>query len=153
MIEPHQNWFIATKKVVALSEQLEKELTAIGVDVLHGETFIHAHFFIPEDVYPHADEAFQKEGFTLTDTHPPVCSIGIRDDYEIFEKRIPIIEVTEANALKHLFDKGVCMSGGAGKPHIHVKIPNEKREEVVNLLAAHKYYLKQDLLKDSNRCH
>ena len=153
MIEPHQNWFIAVKQIEAISKKLEKELVSHGADVLHDKMYIHAHFFIPEEVFPHADEAFKKEDFTLSDTHPPVCAIGIRDGYDIFEKRIPIIEVTEANALKHLFDKGVCMSGGAGKPHIHIKIPSEKRQEITSLLAEHRYYLKQDLIKNSNHCH
>lgn len=153
MIEPHQNWFIAIKQVENISQKLEAELESIGADIRHENEYIHAHFFIPEDVYAHADEALNEQGFTLSDTHPPVCSIGQLDDYEVFEKRIPIIEIREANALKHLFDKGVCMSGGAGKPHIHIKIPAAKREEVIHLLHEHKYYLKTDLIKGSEHCH
>jgi hypothetical protein len=153
MIEPHQNWFIAVKQVEAISENFKQTLSSMGADVLHDDVFIHAHFFIPEDVYPHADETLKEEGFTLSDTHPPVCSIGKRDGYQVFEKRIPIIEVREANALKHLFDKGVCMSGGAGRPHIHVRIPDEKNQQIISLLAEHQYFPRADLDEDTQCRH
>jgi hypothetical protein len=142
MIEAHQNWFIAIKQIEAISDNLKQQLKALGADILHDDMYIHAHFFIPEEIYPHADETLKNEGFTLSDTHPPACSIQQCDGYEAFEKRVPIIEVREAKALQHLFDKGVCMSGGAGKPHIHVKIADENREQIISLLSEHKYYAK-----------
>lgn len=151
MIEPHQNWFIAIKQVEAISEKLKQELQTMGADILHDDMYLHAHFFIPEEVYPHADATLKEEGFTLSDTHPPICSIGKQEGYDVFEKRVPIIEIREANALKHLFDKGVCMSGGAGRPHIHVKIPGEQREQIISLLAEHKYYAKP-LIDEETTC-
>ncbi|MFK5895195.1 MAG: hypothetical protein QM504_18430 [Pseudomonadota bacterium] len=153
MIEPHQNWFIAVKQVEEISEKFKAELVSMGADVLHDKMYIHVHFFIPEDVYPHADETLKEQGFTLSDSHPPICSIGKRENYEVFEKRIPIIEVREHDALKHLFDKGVCMSGGAGRPHIHVKIPAEKRQLIIELLAEHQYFPKPDLGKETHCSH
>jgi len=153
MIEAHQNWFIAIKQVEAISDNLKQELKAMGADILHDDMYIHAHFFIPEDVYPHADETLKAEGFSLSDTHPPICSIGKRDDYDAFEKRVPIIEVREAKALQHLFDKGVCMSGGAGRPHIHIKIPSDNREQILNLLTEHSYYAKPISNEDATCSH
>ncbi len=148
MIEPHQNWFIAVKQIEAISKKLEKELVSHGADVLHDKMYIHAHFFIPEDVFPHADKTFQEQGFSLDDRHPPICSLKKNENYEAFEKRVPIIEVREAEALKHLFDQGVCMSGGAGRPHIHIKIPTDKRELIIDLLATHSYFPKPSIDED-----
>ncbi|MBF0263907.1 MAG: hypothetical protein HQL46_01445 [Gammaproteobacteria bacterium] len=139
MLEAHQNWFIATKQVEAISSRLQQELEALGCEVLHDPMYIHAHFFIPEDVYPHADETMKRVGFTLSEKHPPICSIEHQDNFEVFEKRVPIIEVRESKALKALFDQGVSMSGGAGRPHIHIKIPDENKQQVVELLAEHQY--------------
>jgi len=151
MIDPHQNWFIATKKVDAISEDLNNKLSAMGVEVLYDELYLHAHFFIPEAVYPHADETLQSHGFTLSDKHPPLCSIGLKEGYDIFEKRVPLIEVTEAKSLAMLAEKGVCMSGGAGKPHVHLKIPGDKRNAVIQLLEENHYFEKTYL--PSNSCH
>jgi|GEM_PF-2789956 len=153
MIEPHQNWFIAVKDVEAITDSLKSQLTEMGVEVLHDKLYLHAHFFIPEPVYPHADETLQSHGFTLSDKHPPICSIGLKEGYDIFEKRVPLIEVTEAKSLSMLAEKGVCMSGGAGKPHIHVKIPPDKREDVIQLLHNNQYFEKTDLPTRGGGCH
>jgi len=144
MLEAHQNWFIATKQIEAISSRLQQELEGLGCEVLHDPMYLHAHFFIPEDVYPHADETMKAVGLTLTDEHPPICSIGHKDGFEVFEKRMPIIEVREADALRALFDQGVSMSGGAGRPHIHVKIPDEKRQDVLEFLSEHKFISHKD---------
>jgi len=153
MIEPHQNWFIAVKPVEAITSALKEQLNAMGVEVLHDELYIHAHFFIPEPVFPHADETLRSHGFSLTDKHPPICSIGQQEGYDIFEKRVPLIEVTEARSIASLAEQGVCMSGGAGKPHVHIKIPADKKEEINQLMAENQYFLKTDLPVGKAGCH
>lgn len=55
---------------------------------------------------------------------------------------MPFIEVREAKALAGLAENGVCMSGGAGKPHVHLKIPEAIHQTVAQLLQENGYCLK-----------
>lgn len=136
-------WYIAVKRIEPIPGDLREKLTSMGVTVLEGKVYIHAHIFIPETIFPKVEEFFKESGFELTSEHPAVCSIGVKPGFEIFEKRVPIIEAREAKFLADMAGYGVSMSGGAGKPHVHLSIPEEKREEVQKILDENHYYLKE----------
>lgn len=137
-----EHWYIAVKRVEAIPPDLEKKLTSLGVTILKGDVYIHAHFFIPENVYSEAEDFFKEGGYTLSKGHPPVCSIGAKPKFEVFEKMVPILEGRETQFLAKMAEHGIMMSGGAGKPHVHLSIPPEKRNEVLELLKANKYFPK-----------
>jgi len=137
------NWYIAVKEIEPISGDLREKLVARGVEVVVGRVFIHAHIFIPHKAFARSEEIFKAGGFKLTQEHPPVCSVGSRPGFEIYEKRVPIIESREARFLAEMVEEGVMMSGGAGKPHIHLSIPGDKREEVLRLLDENAYYPKE----------
>ena len=132
-----QNWFIASKQVDALTPMLKQQLENLDVEILEGDSYIHGHFFIPEQHYYDAEKLLAEFGFKLTDQHPPVCKIGKKAGFEVFEKRVPLIEVREARALAELAEQGVSLSGGAGKPHVHLKISSNNRDQVLALLTEH----------------
>jgi hypothetical protein len=139
----HTYWYIAVKRIEPIPGDLKEKLISMGVTVLEGKVYIHAHIFIPESVYLKVEEFFKKSGFEITSEHPSVCSIGEKPDFEIFEKRVPIIEAQEAKFLAEMAEYGVLMSGGAGKPHVHLSIPQEKREEALSVLDENHYFLKE----------
>ncbi len=139
----HIYWYIAVKRIPPIPEDLKEKLISMGVEVLEGKVYIHAHIFIPEPVYVKVEDFFKKSGFEITLDHPAVCSIGKKTDYEIYEKRVPIIEAQESKFLAEMAEYGVLMSGGAGKPHVHLSIPQEKRKEVLSVLDENHYFLKE----------
>lgn len=134
-------WYIAVKQIEVIPKDLKERLAAMGVEVLEGKVYIHLHIFIPENIYAKVEVFFKESGFEITQQHPPVCGIGKKSDFEIYEKRVPIIEAREAKFIGEMAEHGVMMSGGAGKPHVHLAIPADRRDEVLKILDENQYYL------------
>jgi len=140
MSEYHNNWHIAVKPITAISAELKSRLTEMGATVKECDVSLHAHFFIPEDIYYNVQERFKSHGFELTDHHPAFCTFEPDANFEAYQKRVPIIEGREANFLAELMPLGVLMSGGAGKPHFHISIPKDRRSEIVHELSENSYF-------------
>lgn len=145
MREYQTYWYIAIKQIEAIPKDLKEKLAGMGVQALEGKIYIHLHIFVPENVYAKVEVFFKESGFEITQQHPPVCTIGKKPGFEIFEKRVPIIEAREAKFLGEMAAHGVMMSGGAGKPHVHLSIPADKREDVLKILKESEYYLINNL--------
>jgi len=140
MRDNQTNWHIAVKHISAISPELKNRLTEMGATVKECDVSIHAHFFIPEDVFYKVEESFKSHGFKITERHPTVCTFEPDPDFECYQKRVPIIEGREAQFLAELQPLGVLMSGGAGKPHFHIAIPEDMRQEIVQALDDNNYY-------------
>ncbi|MBF0275400.1 MAG: hypothetical protein HQK84_09240 [Nitrospinae bacterium] len=135
-------WYIAVKEVEAISNDLREKLSALGCSISDEKVYIHAHFHVPMDYVAKAEELLKQYGFTFQEKHPVFCTVGNLQEASMYEKRVPIIEARERELLNELLDFGVLMSGGAGKPHIHIAIPTSNKDEVNALLKENGYYLK-----------
>ena len=142
-MEFQNEWFIAVKEVQNISPELRKALEGFGAEVLDEKVYIHAHFHVPQDSYALAEEMLGKHDFVLQEEHPAQCAYGHREGFQVFEKRMPIIEAREADTLTELTKCGVLMSGGAGKPHVHVSIPADKSSDILNALKENGYFPKE----------
>ncbi|MBF0275227.1 MAG: hypothetical protein HQK84_08360 [Nitrospinae bacterium] len=135
-------WSIAVKKIAALSKDLKEELLNLGCKVAEENVFLHIHLFIPVNNYGKVEELLESNGFSLQEKHPEYCTFN-DDSFEIFEKRVPIIEARENDTMKKLLDYGILMSGGAGVPHIHIQIADNMHSEVEAKLNENGYYKKR----------
>jgi hypothetical protein len=128
------DWHIAVKRVEPVSPPVKTELEALGAEVLACGVYVHAHFFIPEERVDEVQALFRNQGFELHHEHPPACTLDVGPGYETFERRVALLGPEDAAFLAAIAEHGAQLSGGGGKPHIHVMVPEGQRAAVLEVL-------------------